>query len=179
MQQQVGMRGYSLYELIMTLGLAALVLTLGIPSFGNILANQRLHVEVDALFHAIHRARQESVVRRRVMSLCPTADGVTCKPGTDWSAGWMMFVNIDRDWPAVRDADEPVIQWVEVRPEVRIVANRQSFSLRSTEMRATNGTIRFCDRTGHGKPRALIVSYTGRPRVSYADGRGQPWSCVD
>ena len=45
-------RGFSLYELIMTLALVALVLTLGLPSFGSLVADKRLRVETDALFHA-------------------------------------------------------------------------------------------------------------------------------
>ena len=35
-------RGFSLYELLMTMALAALVLTLGIPSFSGIVANHNL-----------------------------------------------------------------------------------------------------------------------------------------
>ncbi len=171
--------GFSLFELIMTLGLFAVILTVGVPSFGAIVANHRLRVDVDALFHAIHHARKESVVRRRVMTICPTIDGVICGPGHDWSAGWMIYVNIDRDWPAARDPNEPVIKWFQVYPENRIVANRRSFSLRSTELRATNGTLIFCDRAGRARPRALVVSYTGRPRVAYEDTRGRPYRCPD
>ena len=169
--------GYSLYELLMTLALFATILTLGIPSFGAIVANHRLRTEVDHLFHAIHHARKESVVRRRVVTICPTEDGENC--GVDWSAGWMMFVNIDRDWPARREADEPVIKWVQAQPENRIVANRRSFSLRSVDLRATNGTVIFCDRAGRAKPRALVISYTGRPRVAYEDRRGRSYACAD
>ena len=51
--------GYSLYELIITIGMVALVMSLGVPSFGRMLANHRLKVEVDALFHAVHLARKE------------------------------------------------------------------------------------------------------------------------
>jgi len=171
--------GYSLYELMMTLGLVALILMVGVPSFGNIAANHRLRVDVDALFHAIHLARQDSVVRRRVVSLCPSVDGQSCEPGMDWSSGWMTFVNIDRDWPAVRDLNEPVLRWNKVDPGNQITANRRSFSLRSTDLRATNGTLVFCDRSGRAEPRALIVSYTGRPRVAYKDTRGRPYSCAD
>ena len=170
---------YSLYELIMTLGLFAAVVTLGVPSFGAIVANHRVRVEVDHLFHAIHHARKESVVRRRVMTICPTRDGSTCGAGEDWSAGWMMFVNIDRDYPAFRDDDEPVVKWIQVQPTNRVVANRRSFSLRSTELRATNGTLVFCDRAGRARPRALVISYTGRPRVAYENTRGVPYSCPD
>ena len=172
-------RGYSLYELIMTLAIVALVLTLGLPSFGGIVANHRLRVEVDALFHAIHLARKESVVRRRVVTICPSRDGQACDRTFDWSAGWIMFVNNDRDRQARRDTDEPLLQAHRVRASTRIAANRMSFTLRSIELRATNGTLVFCDQAGRAEPRALVVSYTGRPRVARKNRRGRPYSCTD
>src|SRR5690606_16814119 len=78
-------RGFSLYELLVTLAVAVLVLTLGLPSFGGLVADKRLRAETDALLHAIHLARKVSIARRRVVSLCPSPDGSTCVPGTDWS----------------------------------------------------------------------------------------------
>ncbi len=177
MREKHDSRGYSLFELIMSLALVSIVLTLGIPSFGKIVANHRLRTDVDALFHAIHLARKESVTRRRVMTICPSTDGVWCDPLADWSRGWMTFVNIDRDWPADRDADEPVLRWTRPHRENRIEANRRSFSLRSTELRATNGTLVFCDRAGRAEPRALVISYTGRPRVAYTDRNGNKYAC--
>ena len=171
--------GFSLYELLMTLALVALVLTLGIPSFGSILANNRLKAEVDALFHAVHLARKSSIVRRRVVTLCPSADGVACEPGFDWSIGWMMFVNTDRDQPVARDDDEPVLSHHRVDRDAQIMSNRRTFTLRSTVLRATNGTLVFCDRSGRGTARALVISYTGRPRVTRRDRKGNAYSCVD
>ena len=171
--------GFSLYELVLTLGLFAVVTTLAVPSFGAIVANHRLRVETDKLFHAVHHARKESVVRRRVVTICPTVDGRHCGGIADWSAGWMMFVNIDRDWPATRDENEPVIKWLQVHPRTRVAANRRSFSLRSVDLRATNGTLVFCDRADRGRPRALVVSYTGRPRIAYEDTRGRRYACAD
>ena len=43
----------------------------------------------------------------------------------------------------------------------------------------TNGTLIFCDRAGRARPRALVISYTGRPRVAYEDTRGRPYRCPD
>ena len=63
MQYPATHRGFSLYELLMTMALVALVLTLGIPSFGSIVANHRLKVEVNALFHVVHLARKVKVFR--------------------------------------------------------------------------------------------------------------------
>ena len=171
--------GYSLYELLMTMTLVALVLTLGIPSFGSIVANHRLKVEVNALFHAVHLARKGSVVRRRAITLCPSYDGSVCEPDFDWSIGWMMFVNTDRDYPVVRDDDEAILSHHRVDQNARIMSNRKTFTLRSTELRATNGTLVFCDRRGRATARALVISYTGRPRVTRKDRRGKPYECPD
>ncbi len=170
--------GYSLYELIITIGLVALVMSLGLPSFGKILANHRLKAEVDALFHAVHLARKESVVRRRAVTLCPSHDGQNCEPQFDWSGGWIMFVNLDRDTPATRDSDEPVLQRFSGISHNTVTANRRSFSFRTTALRATNGTFIFCDKARRGVARALIVSYTGRPRVSRIDRSGKPYECA-
>lgn len=179
MQNRSTSQGFTLFELIVTIGLATLVLTLGLPSFGGLVANHRLRVEVNALFHAVHLARKESIVRRRVVTLCPTRDGFACERDMDWSAGWIMFVNKDRNGDGQRDPDEPILQQFNVDPASRIVANRMSFSLRSTELRATNGTFIFCDRAQRAAPRALVISYTGRPRVSRTDRRGRAYKCPD
>lgn len=171
--------GYSLYELIITVGIAALALSLGVPSFGKMLADHRLKVEVDALFHAVHLARKESVVRRCAVTLCPSKDGQNCTASFDWSAGWIMFVNRNRDTPATRDPGEPLLHRFSVSLHNQVTANRRSFSFRSTVLRATNGTFILCDRARRAAPRALIVSYTGRPRVSRIDRSRNPYECPD
>ena len=42
--------GYSLYELVMTLGLVALLTAIGVPSFAGLAADKYLRTEVNALF---------------------------------------------------------------------------------------------------------------------------------
>lgn len=170
-------RGYTLYELLMTMLVATTILAIGIPSFSTLLARQRQRVEIDALFHAIHVARKESIMRRRVVSLCPSSDGLTCSAGKDWSDGWIMFENSDRDWPPRVDTGEPLLQRHDVSGSIRVVANRRGFTLRSTFLRATNGTFVICDRQGRVAPRGLVISFTGRPRVASNTPRGKPYSC--
>jgi type IV fimbrial biogenesis protein FimT len=172
-------RGFSLYELLMTMTLVALVLTLGLPSFGSIVANHRLKVEVNALFHAVHVARKGSIARRRAITICPSYDGLVCEPNFDWSMGWMMFVNTDRDYPVARDDDEAILSQHSVDQDARIMSNRKTFTWRAIELRATNGTLVFCDRRGRATARALVISYTGRPRVAREDRRGRPYECPD
>ena len=153
MQKLAIARGFSLYELLLTTAVAALVLTLSIPSFSGIAASNRLKVEVNALFHAVHLARKGSIVRRRAITLCPSSDGNVCEPDFDWSIGWMVFVNTDRDYPVVRDENEAILSHHMVDQNARIMSNRKTFTLRSTELRATNGTLVFCDRQGRATGR--------------------------
>ena len=171
--------GFSLYELLVTLALAALLVSIGLPSFSSLLARSRQAVEINALFHAFHLARKQSIMRRKVVSLCPSRDGESCLAGKDWSSGWIMFENTDRDSPPHVDPGEIIVRTHDVADSVRIFANRQGFTLRGTVKRATNGTFVICDTQNRAAAKGLIVSYTGRPRVAYARPDGSPYTCAD
>lgn len=170
--------GFTLYELMMTLALIGMILTLGLPSFASIVAGSRLRTEANALFDSIYLARKESITRRRAVTLCPSLDGLNCDPGNQWSSGWIRFVNTDRDDPPVRDDNEAILYQHRVEPGVLISANRRGFTLRSTELRATNGTLILCDSMERAEARAVVVSYTGRPRVARQDSAGKPYDCA-
>ncbi len=115
-------RGFTLYELLLTTILIALISGLAIPSYSAGIARQRQRVEIDALFHAMHLARKESVMRRKVISLCPSLDGSSCAKSRDWSNGWLMFENNDRDSPPVIDPGEVLLKNHRVDDQVRITA---------------------------------------------------------
>ena len=170
--------GYSLYELLITLMLVGILASISLPSFSATLAKGRQTSEINALFHAIHLARKESIRRRQVMTVCASTDGRSCQPSGDWSTGWILFNNADRDSPPEVDFDESVVLAHAVSETVRVVGNRQAFTLRATFRRATNGTLVFCDRYDRVAPKALIISYTGRPRVAYEHTDGTPYSCA-
>jgi len=171
--------GFTLYELLVTLSLVAILVGLAIPSFAGMAARNRIAVEIDALFHAIHLARKESIMRRQVVSICPSADSSRCGSRDDWSAGWIMFNNIDRDSPPQPDPGEPLLRVHLVADTITITANRRTFTLRATQKRATNGTFVVCDRGARAAPKALVISYTGRPRVATHTIRGNPYACAD
>jgi type IV fimbrial biogenesis protein FimT len=172
-------QGFTLFELLITMLLIALISSLAVPSLAGSMARQRQTVEINALFHAIHLARKESIMRRKVVSLCPSLDGLKCTPGRDWSAGWLMFENTDHDSPPRIDDDETVLASHRAGDRVRISANRKGFTLRATFLRATNGTFVFCDPKQRITPKALVVSYTGRPRVARHTPNGELYSCAD
>ncbi len=172
-------QAFTLFELITSLFLLALISGLAAPSFAAMLARHSQRVEIDALFHAIHQARKESIMRRKVVSLCGSHDGEQCDTVRDWSDGWILFENTDRDSPPRIDPGEPILVRHRVAEGVRISSNRQGFTLRATFLRATNGTLVFCDHQARIAPRALVVSYTGRPRVASHTTDRDLYTCAD
>ena len=118
-------------------------------------------------------------MRRKVVSLCPSRDGESCLAGKDWSPGWIMFENTDRDSPPRVDPGEIIVRAHDVADSIRIIANRQAFTLRATYKRATNGTFVICDTRNRAAAKGLIVSYTGRPRVAFERPDGRPYACAD
>ncbi len=171
--------GYSLYELLVTLAIASMLIIIGVPMLSDSVARSRQSVEINALFHAIHLARKESIVRRRPVSLCPSIDGNRCTSGRNWSGGWILFVNEDGDQPPTLDDGEAVLNRHRASEAIRITANRRGFTLRAIHRRATNGTFVICDHADRIRPKALVVSWTGRPRVAFETTRGDPYSCLD
>ena len=74
-------------------------------------------------------------------------------------------------------ADEPILAANPAFESGTIIANRADFVFRAFEARSTNGTLTFCDRRGSDAARAIIVSYTGRPRVATVTAGKKPLKC--
>ena len=90
----------------------------------------------------------------------------------------MVFVNLDDEYPPRRSPAEPLLYMHTPELEGTIVGNRPYYEFRPGR-RSTNGTTVFCDARGTPAARAVVVSYTGRPRVATRDADGRPLRCAD
>ena len=103
-------RGHTLPEMLLAVALVATTLGYGIPAFRTLSLDTARTREVNIFVHGLYLARSEAIKRNGVVSLCPSQDGNLCAAaGTPWHSGWIVFVNLDRDQPAVRDSDEDVL----------------------------------------------------------------------
>lgn len=170
--------GLSLWELLCTLGVTGVVLGLAVPSFRYALLDARLTADINGFISAVQLARSEAAKRGEAIVLCKTADGLSC--GDDalrYDAGWMVFANTDGVRPPERSAGEPLLLRYQPRSQGSISANRRLFEFRAFGWRSTNGTVTFCD--ADGRARAVIVSYTGRPRVADIGPGARALICAD
>ena len=171
--------GFTLFELLGTLAVAGVLLGVAVPSFRDFLLDSRRTADVNAFVLAVQVARSEAAKRSHSVILCKTLDRRRCG-GAElrFDAGWMVFANDDGQLPPERSAAEPLIYAYVPELEGSIVGNRPFFEFRPLLRRSTNGTLVFCDRRGVQAARAVIVSYTGRPRVDQVDPDGKPLVCA-
>jgi type IV fimbrial biogenesis protein FimT len=170
--------GFSLWELLCALGVASVVLAVSLPAFQNFVLDGRRAADVNALVAAVQFARSEAEKRGRPVVLCKSRDFQSCAgPGAGFDTGWMVVLHeTGSGLPALANGVSPLHAY---RPRLtgEIHANREWFEFRPFHRRSTNGTVTFCDRRGSAAARAVIVSYTGRPRVSAEGPGGRALEC--
>lgn len=169
--------GFSLLETLVTLALVAGLLAAAVPVTRNLLLEARLTGAINSLVHAVHAARQSAHLLGRDVVICRSMDARQCAALGNWADGWISFVNRDGDDPPVVDAGEAILAVQRGSPTLTINSNRRAYVLRAFALRATNGTVVFCDERGGARARALIISYSGRPRLSQRTAADRPLGC--
>ena len=165
---------------MITLAVAAIFATLAVPSMRGLLLDHRMTTQINGLVTHLSLGRSESIMRNRQVVLCASADQRHCDTAGQWDKGWILFV--DKDHDEDRDANERVLRVQRELPPGLMVhyagfGSSRYVTFKSTGMTGVNGTFTFCDDRGAGHGRAIIISKTGRPRLSRTRSNGQPLQC--
>jgi type IV fimbrial biogenesis protein FimT len=84
--------GFTLLELLITMSIAAILLTIAVPSFRYVTNSNRIAGEVNGLLGDLQFARAEAVKEGRNVTVCISADGQSCVANaTTWQSGWIVF----------------------------------------------------------------------------------------
>jgi type IV fimbrial biogenesis protein FimT len=96
-------RGFTLLELITTVTVSAVLLSVAVPSFFNVTRNNRAAANANELVTAFSVARSEAIRRGGRVSICASSNGTACTGA--WTQGWIVF----RDDAATDVTDPPVV----------------------------------------------------------------------
>lgn len=174
-------RGMSLFEVLLTTALLAILLTLAVPAYKSFVAADRVTAEVTQLVTAINFARHEAVTRHSIVTLCKSADGVKC--GGNWSQGWIVFVDKKGDG-SVDSSSEllSIHQILKTKDQLYWNALHSNNYLQfdaSGNTHGQDGTFIYCSATKNSQLNyAVVISQTGRVRISKGkDADGKPLVC--
>jgi prepilin-type N-terminal cleavage/methylation domain-containing protein len=101
--------GFTLYELMITLTVVAIVLSFGIPNMRSFTQNSRMTSTANDLHAAFLMARSEAAHAKTNVTICASADpmgAATC--GGTWDQGYVVF--IDTNANQARDAGEAILR---------------------------------------------------------------------
>lgn len=86
--------GFTLVELMVTLSISAILVTVAVPNMIDLIRDARLATQSDALVSSLNLARLEAIKQGRSFSVCPVATASGCTAGVQtWATGWVIYGN--------------------------------------------------------------------------------------
>jgi type IV fimbrial biogenesis protein FimT len=170
-------KGFTLIELMIAVGLAALLLSMAVPALDMFTSNARQTGAINDFVSSMHVARSTAITTNFRVTVCASAGGTNCET-VSWDQGWIVFG--DRDSDQAVDGDEVIVaasdgidglsiqsgefgQFLMYRPNGRVM---------NASVNGNSGQFTVCDNRGTEYAKVLIVDLSGRPRLSkyLADG---------
>lgn len=174
--------GFTLIELMVTLAVATLIITLGIPGFYEIIKKNRIAAAANDLLASLNIARSKAITTGYPVVLCKSTDGETCTNDGHWESGWIVFVDwnlnadpSDTQPPTCNDPKGCVIHVHGALPDgytLRTGANFANWISYLPDGRARgngglfNGTFTLCHGTDTTTARKIVINTGGRARIS-------------
>lgn len=181
-------RGYTVPEILITLGVISILLAMAVPSVSSTIKNNRLAGTLNNLIIDIHFARSEAVKRDVRVIMCRTRDPNRVVPVCDgdaktWTTGYIIFADDGNYTNKFYDNGTDVLlrRGQAAASDIKIRTNDWwdnylEFNPNGTTNEGGNtARMSICDDRGRDKGRQIIVAPSGIPKM-YANNIG---SCTN
>lgn len=157
--------GFTIIELMITLIIAGILVTLAAPAMRNFVQEQRLIGQTNEFMGDLNLARSEAIKRASNAGVCSSSNGTSC--GGTWQNGWIVFIDADnsRTWTtgdSVLRVHESITSDVAMNSSASIAVFSASGLLDSG---TGTGNYTLCS-SQIGKSRTINITSTGRPSMS-------------
>lgn len=164
-------RGFSALELMLCLLVLSILGLVAIPSFKSMGSSTQVRAASSALIVSLQRARSEALSTGRNVVLCPSSDQQRCRQDSNWSDGWLLFRDDNRNGRF--DPVEALLLSQSVNPrmiDIRSNNGRRQITYRSLgESAGANASFVICSRFDPHYGAQVIIANSGRIRsLSFA-----------
>ena len=168
--------GFTLVELIFTIAVGLIFLTMAVPSYTTFSKNNRVTTLTNNLVTDINLARAEAISRGVRVIMCRSANPGAASPtcgGTsnNWSTGWLIFASGDSN-ATYDSATDKLIRVGMVDAHEVVIKSNTAFDSDvqynpdgTTNEGGNPGAFSICDDRGEDKGNKIRVITTGRPRL--------------
>lgn len=176
------MMGFTIIELLTTMAIAAIVLTIGVPAFEQTIQTNNRASQINELLHSLNVARSEAVTRGFPVSVCKSSNGSSCgSTGVNWEDGWITFLDDDMDADHSEssdgngslDANEEVLGVVQALPGgyslksdnfTNSLTYQSAGHIIDSSKRKTSGYFVICLDNDIKESGAVFINIAGKPR---------------
>lgn len=167
--------GFTLVELMFTLFIAAIFLTMAVPSYTTFTKNNRVTTVTNDLVTDISVARSEAVSRGKQVVVCRSANPIASSPtcggsANTWTTGWLLFVSGDSN-NTYDSATDTLLRVGQVNANnVTIISDSNlntnvTYKPDGSITAAATGYFAVCDDRGASKGNLIQIKATGRTRL--------------
>ncbi len=92
-------KGFTLYELMITLTIVGMVMAIGVPNMIAYSQNSRMTATANDLHATFHYARSEASRAKTFITICASANSMAASPtcSGNWQDGYIVFLDLDGD----------------------------------------------------------------------------------
>lgn len=160
--------GFTLIELMVTLIVVAIVVMAGLPMLGDFTRESRIVSRTNDMVAALNFARSEAVKRADFVSMCPSSDQASCTGGTDWTVGWIVWLDETGPGDGTVDSGETLLRVGDTTQAMSISSGADSITYDPAGTLSGSGvtlTLRP-DGCEASERRQIDINLSGRPRTS-------------
>ena len=170
-------RGFTLIEMMVAIGLTAILLGMAVPALSSFVMNARQTGAINEFVSSMHLARNTAITTNARVTVCASAAGDGCE-ATNWNQGWVVFT--DQNNNLLVDVNDTIIATGPATEELsiqsvefaQVLQYRPNGRVLNATANGNSGQFTVCDDRGVKYAKVLIVDLSGRPRLSkkLADG---------